>query len=626
MLKHTLAIILILVSVGFCDEITFTAAPEPIDESVADDGYGNLLPNTSCRAITEFKGGPNQGKLMFIDMTNLRSQEYGENGTWVWADVGYAILDLESLSDPWTDFASVSDEIPGEGIAGLLVRDGNVDPDEIYSQLPNASIFSDANGDIHMGYWRGQVFPVYSRYQVDNSIPDNNYRWFFDGTTNPHMTPMYPHGYGTEGYHDQQRFGQVLQPAFYLNEVGVSFPPVTKPTFFVNGHDSEDVYTRAGFYVQELTDLSNTGIWDDPVVVSPQYASNVGFGSVTGDETGRLHLFWSSSINSGSGGGSWHAGKSMSSRSELYYATYSNGQVSNVKQITDVVDVGFNVTQTTNISSCDIDPDGNVWALFEVLRFDLTNLHTEWIGVVKISPGGTIMEGPTHLFETPPQPGTYSYCVSPQLQIDTEGVAHFVVTNCAYNGAWRRYLYYGSFDTSIPFTQLGVNDLTLVSEDNPLMMPSINYDPGVGHMFVDSQRRIHFMWNSLGPNGEGEYSKIYYRRSESFATSMRDTKDSAPMSLAAIEIKNVFHGIYPNPARNNVNITFTLGEAQEIRVGVYDIAGRLVSVPYEGPIAAGRHALEWNLDDGQNSVSDGLYLIKFESDSLNTVERVVVTR
>jgi hypothetical protein len=58
-------------------------------------------------------------------------------------------------------------------------------------------------------------------------------------------------------------------------------------------------------------------------------------------------------------------------------------------------------------------------------------------------------------------------------------------------------------------------------------------------------------------------------------------------------------GAYPSPAASLVRVPVVLGgadgrEAHQVRAEVYDIAGRRVRTVFEGSLAAGRHALEWD--------------------------------
>lgn len=60
----------------------------------------------------------------------------------------------------------------------------------------------------------------------------------------------------------------------------------------------------------------------------------------------------------------------------------------------------------------------------------------------------------------------------------------------------------------------------------------------------------------------------------------------------------------PNPVRTNHAITFALPEAGPVTVEVFSADGRMVQQVANGPFAAGRHTLEWNVE---RSLPAGMY-------------------
>jgi hypothetical protein len=63
---------------------------------------------------------------------------------------------------------------------------------------------------------------------------------------------------------------------------------------------------------------------------------------------------------------------------------------------------------------------------------------------------------------------------------------------------------------------------------------------------------------------------------------------------------------YPNPFNAKTNISFSLAEAGNVSLNVYDITGRLVTTLVDGQMDAGQHVVAW---DG-SSVSSGVYFYK----------------
>lgn len=54
---------------------------------------------------------------------------------------------------------------------------------------------------------------------------------------------------------------------------------------------------------------------------------------------------------------------------------------------------------------------------------------------------------------------------------------------------------------------------------------------------------------------------------------------------------------YPNPFNPSTVVEFTLAEAANVRLDVYDVRGGHVALLKEGRLPAGKHAVQWDADD-----------------------------
>ena len=81
-------------------------------------------------------------------------------------------------------------------------------------------------------------------------------------------------------------------------------------------------------------------------------------------------------------------------------------------------------------------------------------------------------------------------------------------------------------------------------------------------------------------------------------------------------------GIYPNPARAQATVAYTLAEAGEVRVSVYDALGRRVAVVAEGAQAEGTYAAPV----GTAALAPGLYVVRVETPSGAATARFTVVR
>ncbi len=124
---------------------------------------------------------------------------------------------------------------------------------------------------------------------------------------------------------------------------------------------------------------------------------------------------------------------------------------------------------------------------------------------------------------------------------------------------------------------------------------------------------------------------LYYRvRAENSQTG---SSISAQTSVNIARVVDVAKGppavetglwVGPNPARGNVRLGYTLARAGRVKVGVYDVAGRLIYVAYDGWASAGEHNLLWESGHGA-SHGGNVYFVRMSVDHEPAIRaRVVV--
>ncbi|MFQ5869889.1 MAG: T9SS type A sorting domain-containing protein, partial [Candidatus Zixiibacteriota bacterium] len=78
------------------------------------------------------------------------------------------------------------------------------------------------------------------------------------------------------------------------------------------------------------------------------------------------------------------------------------------------------------------------------------------------------------------------------------------------------------------------------------------------------------------------------------------------------------HQNYPNPFNAETNISYSLAEAGNVSLKVYDISGRLVVTVFEGYQEAGGHTVAWDA----SGVSSGIYFYKLETSDFAEVKKM----
>ena len=81
-------------------------------------------------------------------------------------------------------------------------------------------------------------------------------------------------------------------------------------------------------------------------------------------------------------------------------------------------------------------------------------------------------------------------------------------------------------------------------------------------------------------------------------------------------------GNYPNPFGGSTTITFTLPEAGEVKLSVFDALGRRVATLAEGVYAAGVHRVDWKTGEA----ASGVYLYRLEAGGTVHSRHMMLTR
>ena len=99
--------------------------------------------------------------------------------------------------------------------------------------------------------------------------------------------------------------------------------------------------------------------------------------------------------------------------------------------------------------------------------------------------------------------------------------------------------------------------------------------------------------------------------------------DSIYPTTSINKVENVLnYSVYPNPATENVSISFDLLNSNEVSVQVIDINGKIVSETITETFAAGSN----KIDIATANLSQGMYLVKFQTAETSLTTRLVVAK
>jgi hypothetical protein len=82
---------------------------------------------------------------------------------------------------------------------------------------------------------------------------------------------------------------------------------------------------------------------------------------------------------------------------------------------------------------------------------------------------------------------------------------------------------------------------------------------------------------------------------------------------------------YPNPFNPSTTIGFALPEAGEVKLAIYDLAGRLVRTLVSESMKAGRHRMTWDGTAADHTrVASGLYLYRIQANGFSAERKLLI--
>ncbi len=84
---------------------------------------------------------------------------------------------------------------------------------------------------------------------------------------------------------------------------------------------------------------------------------------------------------------------------------------------------------------------------------------------------------------------------------------------------------------------------------------------------------------------------------------------------------------YPNPFNPKTTLPFSLAAPAQVRLAIYDVAGRLQRTLVDAHLAAGEHWVNWDgRDEGGTELASGVYFSRFEAGAVSEVRKLLLLR
>lgn len=84
---------------------------------------------------------------------------------------------------------------------------------------------------------------------------------------------------------------------------------------------------------------------------------------------------------------------------------------------------------------------------------------------------------------------------------------------------------------------------------------------------------------------------------------------------------------YPNPFNPTTTISFSLPEASDVQVDIFNVVGQKVASLLSGPMAAGEHQIQWNGNaDGGRAAATGVYLYRIRAGDRDVTRKMLLLK
>jgi hypothetical protein len=142
-----------------------------------------------------------------------------------------------------------------------------------------------------------------------------------------------------------------------------------------------------------------------------------------------------------------------------------------------------------------------------------------------------------------------------------------------------------------------------------------------------SNAQIRFLCDASADNDDVYIDQIEFRgTTATLGSSFAKVSDEVSVAEALPESFELKQN-YPNPFNPSTTIAFSLPEASEVTIKVYDLSGNLVRTLVNDNRTAGEHEVTWNgLNDKGVRVSSGVYIYRIEAGNFAQTRRMVMLK
>ncbi|MEX0721803.1 MAG: CotH kinase family protein [Balneolaceae bacterium] len=212
----------------------------------------------------------------------------------------------------------------------------------------------------------------------------------------------------------------------------------------------------------------------------------------------------------------------------------------------------------------------------------------------------------------------HEFIIPDNTIIDSQGYLVIVVDQNMFDGIYSNI---GNVIGELGFGLSGSGDQVRIFDETGELVDSVEYDDvspwdsqadGNGHSL---ELKDPFMDNSIA---ESWSASIHYKGSPGTTNGesvSNETEEELPSSI------NLGQN-YPNPFNPSTNIRFELPEKAQVKLTIYDVLGRKVTVLENGILTAGTYNAKWDA----GALASGIYIYRLEVDQQTFTKKMLLAK
>lgn len=163
---------------------------------------------------------------------------------------------------------------------------------------------------------------------------------------------------------------------------------------------------------------------------------------------------------------------------------------------------------------------------------------------------------------------------------------------------------------------------------SPGVIPWITYSPNSGYVEAGNTGTVTVDFNTVDHDvGEVLTAQLQFNSDPDVGSQNVDIQVTVGDQEATGQTEvteTALNASFPNPFTDHTTISFSLKQASNVKLSIYNVKGQLVETLVNDNMDTGIHEIEWNADSGR--VGSGIYFYKLETENKSFLKKMIMMK